>query len=46
MWYLWEASNVKFSFVCEIREMVPWKMRESKEDEILCAEDARSKLMD
>ena len=23
MWYLWEASNGKFSDVCEIREMDP-----------------------
>ena len=31
MWYLWEASNVKFSVVCEMWEMDPWKMCESKE---------------
>ena len=30
MWYLWEASNDKFSNVCEMWE-IPWKMRESKE---------------
>ena len=23
---MWEASNGKFSVVCEIREMDPWKM--------------------
>ena len=32
MWYLWEASNSKFSVVCEMQEMDSWKMRESKED--------------
>ena len=31
MWYLWEASNGKFSVVFEMQEMNPWKMRESKE---------------
>ena len=31
MWYLWEASNNKFNVVCEMREMDPWKMPESKE---------------
>ena len=31
MWYLWEGSNGKFSVVCEIQEMDPWKMRERKE---------------
>ena len=31
MWYLWEASNGKFSVVCEIWEMDPWKIRKSKE---------------
>ena len=31
MWYLREGSNGKFSVVCEMREMDPWKMRESKE---------------
>ena len=30
MWYMWEASNGKISVVCEIWEMDPWKMRESK----------------
>ena len=30
MWYLWEASNGKFGVVCEMREMDPWKMHESK----------------
>ena len=29
MWYFWEASNGKF--VCEMREMDPRKMCESKE---------------
>ena len=33
MWYLWEASNGKFSIVCDKREMHPWKMHESKEGE-------------
>ena len=28
---MWEASNGKFSVVCEMREMDPWLMRESKE---------------
>ena len=28
---LWEASNGKFSVVCEMQEMDPWKMCESKE---------------
>ena len=31
MGYLWEASNGKFSDVCEMREMDPRKMCESKE---------------
>ena len=31
MWYLWEASSGKFSLVCEMREMDPWKIHESKE---------------
>ena len=31
MWYLWEASNGKFCVMCEMQEMDPWKMRESKE---------------
>ena len=31
MWYLWEASNGKFCAICEMQEMDPWKMRESKE---------------
>ena len=30
MWYLWEASNGKFSVVCEMREMDPWQMHEIK----------------
>ena len=34
MWYLWEASNGKFSVVCEMREMDPRKMRESKEGDL------------
>ena len=34
MWYLWEASNGKFSVVCEMWEMDQWKMRESKEGEL------------
>ena len=52
MWYLLEANNGKFSVVCEMREMDPWKMRKSKEGdpevfgEILWVEDARSNLMD
>ena len=47
-----EASNGKFSVVCEMWEMDPWKIPESKEgdpevgEEILCVEHARSKLMD
>ena len=28
---LWEVSNGKFSDVCEMQEMDPWKMCESKE---------------
>ena len=31
MWYLWEASNGKFFVMCEMQEMDPWKMHESKE---------------
>ena len=31
MWYLWEAYNGQLSVVCEMWEMDPWKMRESKE---------------
>ena len=31
MWFLWEARNDKFSVVCEMREMDPCKMCESKE---------------
>ena len=31
MWYLWEASNGKFSVMCEMQEMDPWKTCESKE---------------
>ena len=31
MLYLWEVSNGKFSIVCEMWEMDPWKMPESKE---------------
>ena len=31
MWCLWEASNGKFSVVCELQEMDPWRMCESKE---------------
>ena len=52
MWYLWEASDGKFSIVCEMQEMDPWKMCKSRDGdsqgwrEILCVEDARSKLMD
>jgi len=52
MWYLWEASNGKFCVMCEMQETDAWKMHESKEGdplgwgEILCVEDARSKLMD
>ena len=34
MWYLWEVlSYGKFNVVCEMQEMDPWKMRESKEDD-------------
>ena len=50
VWYLWEGSNGKFCVMCEMQEMDPWKMREGKEGdsegwgEILCVEDARSKL--
>ena len=50
MWYLWEASNGKFSVVCEMWEMDPWKMSESKEGGLevgrFRVEDARNKLMD
>ena len=28
---MWEVSNVKFSFKCEMQEKDPWKMLESKE---------------
>ena len=31
MWYLWEVSNGKFSVVCEMQEINPWKMYKSKE---------------
>ena len=32
MWYLWEVSNGKlFNVVCEMWEMDPWKMCESKQ---------------
>ena len=34
MWYLWEVSNGKFSVVCEVQKMNPWKMRESKEGDL------------
>ena len=34
MWYLWEESNGKFSVVCEMWEMDPQKMRESKEGDL------------
>ena len=34
MWYLWEESNGKFSVVCEMWEMDPWKMRGSKEGDL------------
>ena len=30
-WYFWEASNGKFSVVCEMQKMDPWKMCKSKE---------------
>ena len=51
MWYLWEASNGKFSVVCVMWEMDPWKMHESREGglevgERFCVEDATSKLID
>ena len=53
MRYLWEASNGKFFVVCEMWEMDPWKMRESKEGDHVVGERfcvwkiyARSKLMD
>ena len=38
MWYLWEASNCKFSVVCEMWEMDPWKMHESKEGDLKVGE--------
>ena len=31
MWYLWEASKGKFCVICEMQEMDPWKIFESKE---------------
>ena len=31
MWYLWEASNREFCVMCEMQEIDPWKMVESKE---------------
>ena len=31
MWYLWEVSNGKFCVMCEMQEMNPWMMCESKE---------------
>ena len=52
MWYLWEASNGKFCVMCEMQEMDPWKMRESKDGVTLRSGrdfvwgDARSKLTD
>ena len=52
MRYLWEASNDKFSVLCEMREMDPWKMGESEEggpevgERFCCVENTRSKLMD
>ena len=38
MWYLWEASNGKFSVLCEMWEMDPWKMHESKEGDLVVGE--------
>ena len=38
MWYLWEVSNGKFSVVCEMREMDPWKMHKSKEGDLKIGE--------
>ena len=51
MWYLREASNGKFSVVCEMWKMDPWKMRKSKEGDLevgerFCVKDARMMLMD
>ena len=46
MWYLLEASNGKFSVVYEMREMDPWKLRESKEGdpEVVCGRQCRKQV--